>query len=127
MPYVDGFVLLIPEDKIDAYREMADTAGKVWIEHGALDYHECLEDDMNADFGMSFGQLAKPQPGEKVVFSWILFESKEKRDEINAKVMQDPRIKDSCNPDDMPFDCKRMTYGGFKTIVDYSKSEAAIK
>jgi uncharacterized protein YbaA (DUF1428 family) len=124
MPYVDGFVLLVPEDKLDAYREMAETAAKVWIEHGALDYHECVGDDLKAEFGVPFTELAKPQPGELVIFSWIMYESKEKRDEINAKVMQDPRIKDSCDPDNMPFDTKRMTYGGFKTIVDMQRDAA---
>lgn len=127
MPYVDGFVLLVPNDKLDAYREMAETAGKVWMEHGALEYRECVGDDFNAEFGKSFTELAQPHEGETVIFSWIVYESREKRDEINAKVMQDPRIKDSCDPDNMPFDCKRMTYGGFKTLVDMQRVESAAR
>lgn len=125
MSYVDGFVLIVPTDRLEEYRAMADTAGKVWMEFGALDYRECVADDMKAEFGKSFNELAQTQPGETVIFSWIVYESKEKRDEINAKVMQDPRIKDSCDPENMPFDCKRMSYGGFRTIVEYSPATSA--
>ena len=117
MTYVDGFVLVVAKDKLDAYRAMAETAATVWKEHGALSYRECVGDDLNAEFGIPFSKLAGASDDEAVIFSWIEYESKEKRDEINAKVMEDPRIKDSCDPANMPFDCQRMTYGGFRTIV----------
>lgn len=121
MTYVDGFVLAIPKDKIDAYLELANKAGKVWLEHGALEYKECLADDMD-DKGccITFPQLTSlDEEEETVVFSFIVFDSKEKRDEINAKVMEDPRMKDDCDPEKMPFDMKRMAYGGFNTVVEY--------
>lgn len=115
--YVDGFVIPIPKSKIDEYRKIAEFAGKIWKEHGALDYWECLGDDLEAKEMVSFPQLANLGADETVVFSWIVYESREQRDEVNAKVMADPRIKEMCDPDDPPFDCKRMAYGGFKALV----------
>jgi uncharacterized protein YbaA (DUF1428 family) len=117
MTYVDGFVLPVPTDRIDEYKRIAETAAKVWREHGALEYRECVGDDMTPEFGVKFPQMAAAKPGETVVFAWIVYKSREHRDEVNAKVMQDPRMKESCDPDNLPFDCARMGYGGFKTIV----------
>jgi uncharacterized protein YbaA (DUF1428 family) len=118
MPYVDGFVLAVPKKKIAAYRRMAAKAGKVWREHGALEYRECVGDDLKVKMGLPFPRLAKIKAGETVFFSYIVYKSRAHRDSVNAKVMKDPRIKGMCNPKDMPFDCKRMAYGGFKIMVD---------
>ena len=118
MSYVDGYVLPVPKKKLQAYRRMAQKAGKVWREHGALDYKECVGDDLNVKMGTPFPKMLKPRPGETVVFSYIVFKSRAHRDSVNAKVMKDPRIANMCDPKSMPFDCKRMVYGGFKVIVD---------
>jgi uncharacterized protein YbaA (DUF1428 family) len=117
MAYVDGFVLPIPKKNVAAYRRIAAKAGKIWREHGALDYKECVGDDLNIKMGVPFGKLAKLKPSETVVFAYILYKSREHRDRVNAKVMKDPRLT-SMGPEKMPFDIKRMTYGGFKVIVD---------
>lgn len=120
MTYIDGFVLVVPQDKMDEYRKMAQTAGQVWKDHGALQYVESIaEDTEDKRFCQTFPQLAQPRDGEVVIFSYITYNSRAHRDEVNAKVMTDPRIKDSCDPDNMPFDCKRMTYGGFESIVEF--------
>lgn len=119
MTYVDGFVLLVPKKKLAAYTKMSKAAGKVWKEYGALDYRECLGDDLNVPFGRSFIKLAKPKAGEAVVFSYILYKSRAQRDKVNAKVMKDPRIAKACDPNNMPFDVKRMSMGGFKTFVSF--------
>jgi uncharacterized protein YbaA (DUF1428 family) len=116
--YVDGFVLPIPKDKIDLYRSISAEAGKIWREHGALEYRECLAEDMDAKEMVSFLQLAGAKPDETVVFAWIKFESRASRDEVNAKVMADPRLKGMCGEGEMPFDYKRMAYGGFQTLVE---------
>lgn len=117
MSYVDGFVLPVPEGKLDAYRKLAETAGTVWKEHGALAYKECvLEDKSENDYSTTFQAIAGVTAGETVIFAFIVFKSREHRDEVNAKVMADPRIK--CDPENMPFDCKRMAYGGFSALVD---------
>jgi uncharacterized protein YbaA (DUF1428 family) len=97
---------------------MSKKAGKVWKEHGALEYRECVGDDMTMPVGVPFPRVAKVKPGEVVVFSWILYKSRAHRDRVNAKVMKDPRLAGMMNQKEMPFDCKRMAYGGFKTIVD---------
>jgi uncharacterized protein YbaA (DUF1428 family) len=115
--YVDGFVIPIPKDKIDDYRRLAEAAGKLWKEHGALDYWECLGDDLEVKDMVSFPQLANIGADETVVFSWIVYESREQRDQVNARIMADPRIQELCDPDNPPFDCKRMAYGGFRVIV----------
>lgn len=112
--YVDGFVLPVPRKNLDAYRRISQQAGKVWKEYGALEYIECVGDDLKATMGRPFPRLAKVKAGEVVVFSWIVYKSRAQRDRVNAKVMKDPRIK----MDNMPFDIKRMSYGGFRTIVD---------
>ena len=115
--YVDGFVIPIPKDKIDDYRRLAEAAGKLWKEHGALDYWECLGDDLEVKDMVSFPQLANIGADETVVFSWIVYASREQRDQVNARIMADPRIQELCDPDNPPFDCKRMAYGGFKVLV----------
>jgi len=101
----------------DEYRRIAEIAGKIWKEHGALDYWECLGDDLEAKDMVSFSQLANIGADETIVFSWIVYESREQRDQVNAKVMADPRVKEMCDPDNPPFDCKRMAYGGFTVLV----------
>ncbi len=116
--YVDGFVLPVPEDKLPAYRKLARLAGKIWKEYGALDYVECVADDVKPGKWTSFPQSVKLKPGEVVVFSYITYPSRKARDRINAKVMQDERLKAACDPKNMPFDGKRMFWGGFKTMVD---------
>ena len=120
MTYVDGFVLAIPTNNLDEYREMAQKAGEVWKEYGALDYRECVaEDTEDKGFGMmTFPNLINLKDDETAVFSYIVYPSREKRDEINKKVMEDARLKDSCNPEKMPFEMKRMAYGGFETLVE---------
>lgn len=115
--YIDGFVIPVPKYKIDEYRRIAEMAGQVWKEHGALDYWECIGDDLDVKDMVSFPQLAECSPDETVIFSWIVFESREQRDQINAKVMADPRLKEMCDQNNQPFDCKRMAYGGFKLLV----------
>ena len=117
MPYVDGFVLPVPKKNLPAYRSMARKAGKIWREHGALEYRECVGDDLNVKFGVPFPKMVKVKAGETVVFSWIVYKSRAHRDAVNAKVMKDPRLCSMMDPKAMPFDCKRMVYGGFRIIV----------
>jgi uncharacterized protein YbaA (DUF1428 family) len=117
MAYVDGFVLPVPKKKLSAYRRMARKASRVWIDHGALEYRECAGDDIQVKMGLPFSKLAKLKPGETVVFAWISYKSRAHRDRVNAKVMKDKRMNEMCDPNDMPFDFKRMAYGGFKVIV----------
>jgi uncharacterized protein YbaA (DUF1428 family) len=117
MPYVDGFVLPVPLANLTAYRRMARKAGKVWREHGALEYIECVADDVKPGKHTSFPQSVKLKAGETVVFSWIVYKSRKDRDRINAKVMADPRLAEMMSGKDMPFDGKRMFWGGFKTMV----------
>jgi uncharacterized protein YbaA (DUF1428 family) len=116
MSYVDGYVLPLPKKNIPAYRRMAQKAAKIWREHGALDYRECVGEDMKPKWGVPFPKMTKLKAGETVVFSWIVFKSRAHRDKVNAKVMKDPRIA-SMVPKTMPFDMKRMVYGGFETLV----------
>jgi uncharacterized protein YbaA (DUF1428 family) len=118
MRYVDGFVIPVPRKNLDAYRRMSRRAGKVWREYGALQYLECAGDDLAFKWGIPFTKLAKVKKGETVVFSWILYKSRAHRDKVNAKVMKDPRIADMMKKMAMPFEGKRMTYGGFKVLVD---------
>ncbi len=115
--YVDGFVVPVPKTNIAAYTRMSRKAGKVWREYGALDYRECLADDVDVGKVTSFPRSVKLKPDETVVFAYIVFKSRKDRDRINAKVMADPRLAKLMNPKTMPFDAKRMFYGGFKTIV----------
>ena len=115
--YVDGFVVPIPNRNIDAYRRIARKAGKIWREHGALEYRECVADDVPAGKVTSFPRSVKRKSTETVVFSYITYKSRADRDRVNKKVMADPRIKGMMDPKDMPFDAKRMIYGGFKVLV----------
>jgi uncharacterized protein YbaA (DUF1428 family) len=116
MAYVDGFVLPVPKKNLDAYRKLARKAGKIWKEYGALEYIECVEDDVKPGKLTSFPQAVKLKPDEVVVFSWIVYKSRAQRDRINKLVMADPWF-DSMDPKSMPFDGKRMFWGGFKPIV----------
>ena len=116
MPYVDGFVLAVPKANIEAYKDLARLAGSVWMEHGALSYVECFGDDVPYGELTSFPRAVQASDDEIVVFSWITYPSREARDEINAKVMSDPRFKD--NPQVQPFDGKRMIYGGFQSFLE---------
>lgn len=119
MPYVDGFVLAVPKSRLEDYRKMADNAATVWMEHGALAYHEAVADDVPYGELTSFPRAVQATDDELVVFSWIVYASREARDTINQKVMADPRIKDTMtDPSAMPFDSKRMIYGGFRTLVE---------
>jgi uncharacterized protein YbaA (DUF1428 family) len=115
--YIDGFVLPVPKKNIAAYRRIAQKTGKIWRDHGALDYKECVGDDLNVKCGLPFPRGIKIKPGETVIFSFIVYKSRVHRDRVNKKVMADPRIN-SMSPKDLPFDWKRMLYGGFKTIVE---------
>jgi uncharacterized protein YbaA (DUF1428 family) len=115
--YVDGFVLVVPKKNLKAYASMAKVGAKVWREHGALEYRECVGDDLTPKCGLPFPKLTKTKPGETVVFSWITYKSKAHRDKVNAKVMKDPRLAASMEGKEMPFDMKRMAYGGFKLLV----------
>jgi uncharacterized protein YbaA (DUF1428 family) len=117
MQYVDGFVVPVPKTKLQAYRRMANKAGKVWREHGALDYRECVADDVKRGKLTSFPRSVNLKPGETVVFSWIVYRSRAQRDRVIAKVMADPRLQDMMNSKATPFDGKRMFYGGFTTMV----------
>ena len=118
MAYIDGFVVPVPKKKLEAYARIARTAGKVWREHGALAYLEAVADDVKAGKHTSFPQSVKLKPGETVVFSYIVYKSRAHRDRVNAKVMKDPRLKPMMDPKAMPFDGKRMFWGGFKVLVD---------
>jgi uncharacterized protein YbaA (DUF1428 family) len=114
--YVDGFVLPVPKANVEAYRRIAEDAGKVWREYGALDYVECVADDVKPGELTSFPQSVKLEPDETVVFAWIVYESREHRDRVNEQVMKDPRMT-GMDPKSMPFDGKRMFWGGFKVLV----------
>ena len=117
MPYVDGFVLAVPRKKMAAYASLAKKCGKIWKEFGALDYCECVGDDLDVSMGVPFPKIVKPKKDETVVFSYIMYKSRAHRDRINAKVMADPRLLALCDPKKLPFDCKRITFGGFKVLV----------
>jgi len=120
MRYVDGYVLAVPEKNLKQYRSLSQKAGKVWKDHGALQYIETVGDDLAVNFGVPFPKLVKPKQGETVVFSFIIFKSRADRDRVNKKVMKDPRIAKMMKPGaPMPFDDKRMVYGGFKVLVDF--------
>ena len=118
MKYVDGFVVPVPKRKLEAYRALARKAGKLFREHGALEFRECVLDDPRVPMGIAFPRLAKLKPNETVMFSWIVYKSRTHRDRVNKKIMADPRMLALCDPKDTPFDVKRMAYGGFKMLVD---------
>ena len=116
--YVDGFVLPVPSKNLAAYRKMAQKASKIWRDHGALEYRECVADDMEVKVGLPFPRGIKAKRDETIVFAWIVYKSRAHRDRVNAKVMKDPRLSDDMDLKAMPFDCKRMLYGGFKIFVE---------
>jgi uncharacterized protein YbaA (DUF1428 family) len=115
--YVDGFVVPVPKKRLAAYRAMARKAGKIWREHGALEFKECVADDVKRGKLTSFPQAVKLKPGETVFFSYIVFRNKAERNRVNAKVMKDERLANMMDPKAMPFDARRMFWGGFKTLV----------
>lgn len=116
MAYVDGYLLIVPKKNIEAYRKLAKVAAKVWREHGALEYRECVGDDLDAPFGRPFPKLLRLKPDETAVFSWVLYRSRAQRDRVNAKVFKDPRIA-NMDHKAVPFDAKRMSMGGFTVLV----------
>lgn len=116
--YVDGFVVPVPRANLDAYRRMSEKAGKVWKEHGALQYWECMGDDVKPGKVTSFPQSVQLKDDEVVFFSWIVYNSRAERDAINEKVMADPRLKDIMDPKSLPFDGMRMFWGGFESMVE---------
>jgi uncharacterized protein YbaA (DUF1428 family) len=118
MGYVDGYVLPVPKRNLGAYRRMAAKAGRIWREHGAVEYRECVGDDLAVKGLMPFPRQMRLKRGETVFFSWIVFKSRAHRDRVNAKVMKDRRLAGSMDPKAMPFDVKRMVYGGFRVLVD---------
>jgi uncharacterized protein YbaA (DUF1428 family) len=118
MHYFDGFVVPVPKKKLDAYRRMAKTASKVWRDHGALEYVECIADDVKPGKVTSFPQSVKLKPGETVVFAYVVYKSRAQRDRVMAKVMKDPRLANMMDPKRMPFDAKRMFWGGFKGLIE---------
>jgi uncharacterized protein YbaA (DUF1428 family) len=120
MAYVDGFLLVVTKKNVEAYRRVARAAGKVWMKHGALEYRECVGEDVDPMPGMgtSFPKRVKLAPKEAVIFSWIMYKSRAHRDKVNAKVMADPYMKKMMDPKKMPFDLKRMSMAGFDVIVD---------
>ena len=117
MPYVDGFVVPLPKRNLKAYRRLATKAGKIWREHGAVDYWECVADDVKPGKVTSFPRSVKLKSGETVLFSWIVFKSRAHRDHVNAKVIADPRLAEMMDGKIAPFDAQRMIYGGFKALV----------
>lgn len=119
--YVDGFVLPIKRDQLERYKGIAEGAGKIWMDHGALAYVECAGDDFQADEMTPFPVMANASPEETVIFSWIVFKSKEHRDQVNAAVMADPRMEALMPEEPEPFDYRRMAYGGFTTLVDLNE------
>jgi uncharacterized protein YbaA (DUF1428 family) len=118
MKYIDGYVVPVPKKKLQAYRAMAQKAGKIWREYGALDYLESVADDVKRGKWTSFPRSVKLKSGETVVFAYVVYRSRAHRDLVNKKVMNDSRIKNMCDPKSMPFDGKRMFWGGFKAIVE---------
>jgi uncharacterized protein YbaA (DUF1428 family) len=119
MPYVDGFVIPIPKRNLPAYRRMARKSGQIWKGHGALEFRECAGDDLDVkDMGATFPRRLALKRGETVLFSWIVYKSRAHRDRVNARVMKDPRLAKMMEGEAMPFDVKRMLYGGFKVLVN---------
>jgi uncharacterized protein YbaA (DUF1428 family) len=116
--YIDGFVVPVPKRKLEAYRRLAKRAGKIWKEYGALEYRECVADDVKWGKRTSFPRSVKQKPGETVMFSYIVYKSRAQRDRINKKVMKDPRLADMMDIKTLPFDAKRMIYGGFRLLLE---------
>ena len=122
--YVDGFVIPVPKRNVAAYRRIAQAAGKVWIEHGALEFRECVGDDLKSKGVARFARAARAKANETVFFSWIVYKSRAHRDRVNKKVISDPRLTKMMEGKEMPFDVKRMVYGGFKVLVDQRLSRS---
>ena len=122
--YVDGFVLPVPRDRLEEYESMARAAAEIFKEHGALDYWECVGDDLNIEGTRSFLDLVGATDDEAVVFSWVVYASRKARDAANEKIMADPRMADLCDPSKPVFDMKRMAFGGFRSLVHSSSSNA---
>jgi uncharacterized protein YbaA (DUF1428 family) len=120
MAYVDGFLIPIARKNLAAYKRMAVAASKIWMEYGAVEYRECVGEDLKATFGAPFGAAAGAKKGETVVFSWVVYKNKKQRDAVNKKIMKDPRIADMMKGKP-PFDCKRMCYGGFEVLVEKAR------
>jgi len=118
MAYVDGFLIPVPRRNRARYKKMSTQAGKVWIDHGALEYHECVADDVKPGKHTSFPDGVKLRKGEEVWFSWIVYKSRQHRDRVNARAMKDARLAHMMDPKAMPFDSKRMVFGGFRMLVD---------
>lgn len=118
MSYVDGFVIPVPKKNVAAYQKMAKKASKIWMEYGALDYKECVSDDVKPGKLTSFPQSVKLKKDEVIIFAYIVYKSRSHRDSVNKKVMADPRLHKMCDPKNPPFDMKRMFWGGFKAIVE---------
>jgi uncharacterized protein YbaA (DUF1428 family) len=119
MPYVDGFVVPVPKKNVEAYRKLSKKAGKVWREHGALEFRECIGEDLKPKGAITtFPKKLRTRPNETIFFSYIVYKSRAHRDRVNAKVMSDPRLADMMDPKASPFDYKRMLYGGFEVLVD---------
>ena len=118
MAYVDGFIIPVPKKKLAAYKRIARTAGKVWRDHGALEFRECVADDVKVGKTTSFPRSVKLKSNETVVFSWIVYKSRAQRDRVNAAVMKDKRMAKMMQPGAVPFDGKRMIFGGFKVMLD---------
>ena len=118
MNYVDGYVLPVPKKNLSVYRQIAQKAGKIWREHGAVEYRECVGEDLKSGWGVTFPKMMKSKSGETIIFSYVVFKSRAHRDKVNAKVMKDKRLAEMMNDSAMPFDCKRIVYGGFKVLVD---------
>ena len=119
MAYVDGFLLPVPKRNRARYKKMSTQAGRVWMDHGALGYHECVADDVPLGKTTSFPRGVKLRKGEEVWFSWIVYKSRQHRDRVNARAMKDPRLATMVDPKAMPFDSKRMVFGGFRTLVSF--------
>lgn len=118
MPYVDGFIVPVPKKKLADYKKLSLKCGKVWKDHGAIDYHECVADDVQVGKWTSFPRSVKLKKNETVVFAWITYKSRKQRDAVMKKVLKDPRLADMTKPGAMPFDAKRMIFGGFKSFID---------
>ena len=118
MPYIDAFVLPVPKKNLAAYRRLAQKGARIWRKHGALEYRECVGEDLAVKFGVPFPRMLKPRRGETVVFSWIMYRSRAHRDAVNGRAMQDPAMHGLADPKKMPFDCSRMVCGGFEVLVD---------
>ena len=119
MNYVDGYVTPVPKKNLSAYRQIAQIVGKIFREHGALEYRECVGEDLKSGWGVKFPKLLKTKSGETIFFSYIVFKSRAHRDRVNAKVMKDKRVTQMMKERAMPFDCYRMVYGGFKVFVEF--------